>query len=132
MFGFMTRYVNTKYLSMFALAASFVLISIFGIGFETIAGLSVIAAIAGFCTNAGVVGLFALMASMLPTDLRAGGTGFIIGMGRGGAALGPVVAGLVFASGAGLLAVSILMAMGSAVAFLALIGLRYNRSQHAS
>jgi membrane protein DedA with SNARE-associated domain len=40
----------------------------------------------------------------------------VIGIGRGGAALGPVVAGYLFVSGFGLLAVSIVMGLGAVVA----------------
>ena len=130
--GFLTRFMNTKILVLVALIASVALISIFGIGYDTIIELSVIAALTGFCTNSGVVGLYALLASILPTDLRAGGTGFVIGMGRGGAALGPILAGVLFASGGSLLLVSIVMALGSAVAFLALTRLPYTKGETAA
>jgi benzoate transport len=130
--GILTRFLNTKHLVLVALLASVALITIFGIGYETLFELSVIAALTGFCTNSGVTGLYALMASILPTELRASGTGFVIGMGRGGAALGPILAGVLFASGASLLVVSIVMALGSAVAFLALFGLPYREAKKAA
>ena len=37
-----------------------------------------------------------------PTEVRAGGTGFVIGFGRSGSVLGPILAGFLFAAGAGL------------------------------
>jgi hypothetical protein len=53
--------------------------------------------------------------------VRASGTGFAIGVGRGGAALSPMLAGLLFQTGFGLQEVAIIMASGAAVAALALL-----------
>jgi hypothetical protein len=41
--------------------------------------------VCGFFTNAGIVGLYTLLALAYPTHLRATGTGVVIGAGRGGA-----------------------------------------------
>lgn len=54
--------------------------------------------VARFCTNAGAVGLYALIAPGFPSAMRAGGTGFATEVGRGCAALGPVIAGFIFGS----------------------------------
>ncbi|HEX8902134.1 MFS transporter [Vitreimonas sp.] len=122
--GLFSQRFDVKWLVAGALVASAGMLTVFGLGYETLAQLSFVAAAAGFCTNAAVVGLYALMASYLPTEVRAGGTGFVIGMGRGGAALGPVVAGVMFAAGSDLLQVSVAMAGGSVLALAALIALR--------
>jgi benzoate transport len=122
--GLLSQRFNVKGLVIGALVLSIGMLVVFGRGYDTLLELSLVAAVTGFCTNAAVVGLYALMASYLPTELRAGGTGFVIGVGRGGAALGPIVAGIMFASGATLLQVSIAMAGGSALALAALILLR--------
>lgn len=105
------------------MAASVMMVAAFGQGQADLAGLSWAAAAAGFFTNAGIVGFYALIAASFPTAVRAGGTGFVIGVGRGGAALGPIVAGLLFVGGFGLPAVAALMALGSLFAALALLGL---------
>jgi lysozyme family protein len=63
--------------------------------------------------------------------VRAGGTGFVIGVGRGGAALGPILAGFLFKNGATLQTVALTMALGSVVAAVALVLLRY-REQHVA
>ena len=63
--------------------------------------------------------------------MRAGGTGFVIGVGRGGAALGPVIAGFLFESGYGLSMVAVFMAMGSICAALALVLLGRPRNSAA-
>jgi benzoate transport len=122
--GLFSQKLNVKYLVIGALVLSAGMLTVFGLGYDTLTQLSLVAASAGFCTNAAVVGLYALMASYLPTQLRAGGTGFVIGVGRGGAALGPIVAGIMFSAGADLLVVSIAMAGGSVLALAALIALR--------
>jgi hypothetical protein len=66
---------------------------------------------------------------VFPTHVRATGTGFAIGVGRGGAALAPVCAGYLFQAGLGLQIVSICMAAGSLIAVLALLGLRETRAE---
>jgi MFS family permease len=86
--------------------------------------LSIVAAAAGFFTNSGVVGLYALFAHNFPTELRAGGTGFVIGVGRGGSAAGPIIAGLLFVAGSGLPMVALCMALGSILAAVAVMLLR--------
>ena len=53
----------------------------------------------------------------------AAATDFAIGVGRGGSALAPALAGFMFASGIGLQAVAIVMATGSLIALLALAAL---------
>ncbi len=125
----LTYRIAVRKLVIVAMLASTVLVSLFGQGQETLAGLALIAGAAGFCTNAGVVGLYALFAKVFPTQLRAGGTGFVIGIGRGGAALGPIVAGFLFNAGFGLSIVAVLMGMGSLVAAGALLLLRERDDQ---
>ena len=106
-----------------SMLGSTVMVAVFGLGQADLAGLSWAAAAGGFCTNAGVVGIYALVASSFPTANRAGGTGFVIGVGRGGAALGPVVGGLLFQAGYSLPIVAGIMACGSLIAAAALLAL---------
>jgi predicted MFS family arabinose efflux permease len=100
--------------------ASVVMVAWFGQSPADLQRLSLAAAIGGFCTNAAVVGLYALVAVSFPTAIRGGGTGFVIGVGRGGAALGPVVGGFLFQAGLTLPLVAAIMACGSLCAALAL------------
>uniref|UniRef100_UPI00345C0A22 MFS transporter n=1 Tax=Sphingomonas bacterium TaxID=1895847 RepID=UPI00345C0A22 len=111
-------------LTVVAMLASTLAVIAFGRGQSDLAALSLIAVIAGFATNAGVVGLYALVASAFPTHLRATATGFVIGVGRGGSALAPALAGLLFKAGYGLPTVAALMALGSLLAALALFTAR--------
>jgi benzoate transport len=127
----LTYRVAVRKLVIVAMAASTVLVALFGQGQETLGGLTLIAGAAGFCTNAGVVGLYALFAKVFPTSVRAGGTGFVIGIGRGGAALGPIVAGFLFTAGFDLSFVAVLMGSGSLIAAGALLLLRERRAAPA-
>lgn len=120
----LTYRIAVRKLVIVAMVASTVLVALFGQGQETLGGLALIAGAAGFCTNAGVVGLYALFAKVFPTSVRAGGTGFVIGIGRGGAALGPIVAGFLFTAGFDLSLVAVLMGSGSLIAAGALLLLR--------
>lgn len=104
-----------------AMLASVVMVNVFGQGQADLQGLSLAAAAGGFCTNAGMVGLYAITAASFPTSVRGGGTGFVIGVGRGGAALSPVLAGFLFQSGLGLAPVAMVMAGGSLLGALALL-----------
>lgn len=99
-----------------ALVAAFTLVVIFGAGSRDLATLSLIVAIACFFINAAVVGLYPIMANAYPARLRATGTGFVIGIGRGGSALGPIIVGYLFKSGASLMTVSLVMGAGAVVA----------------
>jgi benzoate transport len=125
----LTQRVGVRPLVIVAMLLAAVMVTVFGQGQADLAHLSLVAGIAGMCTNAAIVGLYAIVAQSYPTAVRAGGTGFIIGVGRGGAALGPIIAGFLFARGSGLPIVAVVMALGSLLAAAALLALRY-REQH--
>ena len=122
--GWLTHHIKVRVLVIAAMAGAVIMINVFGQGQADLTQLALVAAIAGFFTNSAIVGLYALFAETFPTHLRAGGTGFVIGVGRAGAALGPVIAGFLFQSGFGLPMVSFVMALGSLVALFMLLMLR--------
>ncbi|MDV3455970.1 MFS transporter [Sphingomonas sp. HF-S4] len=99
-----------------AMLVGFAAIGVFGLGMRDLTAMSLAVACAGFFVNAGVVGMYPLLAQTYPAALRASGTGFVIGIGRGGSAAGPLVAGALFASGSGLLTVSLVMGIGGLIA----------------
>lgn len=99
-----------------AMVAAFLCIVTFGLGGWSLPQLTLICAAAGVFVNSGVVGLYPLMSQVFPAQLRASGIGFAIGVGRGGAALGPLAAGALFSSGYDLLAVSTIIGAGALVA----------------
>lgn len=124
LFSAMVLKLQLRTLLIGIMIASTVMVVIFGQGQADISGLSLAAATAGFFTNAGMVGLYALVAESYPTAVRGGGTGFVIGCGRAGAALSPVLAGLLFQAGVGLSMTAAIMASGSLLAAAAIMLLR--------
>lgn len=123
-FGLAATRVGLRKLTIFTLFVSSGMIVWFGRGAGDIVALSAIVAIAGLFTNSAVVGLYSLFAKVFPTHVRATGTGFAIGVGRGGSALAPILAGYLFQAGFGLQSVAIVMGTGSLLAAAALLMLK--------
>jgi benzoate transport len=78
--------------------------------------LSWLCAGAGFCTNAAIVGMYSIFAQAYPTHVRAFGTGFAIGLGRGGSVLAPILAGYLFTAGYSVAAVATTMSFAALLA----------------
>lgn len=112
-FGLLTQRFSVKGLTIGVLLLSTVAVTFFGQTPADLQQLSIICAIAGFCANAGIVGLYAIIAQAFPTHVRAFGTGFAIGVGRGGSVLAPIAAGFLFTAGYTLPTVAFIMALGS-------------------
>jgi benzoate transport len=123
-FGLLTQRFGVKPLTIALLLLSTVTVTLFGRSPADLQRLSMICALAGFCTNAGIVGLYAIIAQAFPTHVRAFGTGFTIGVGRGGSVLAPIIAGFLFAAGYSLPTVSLTMALGSLLAAGVLLWLK--------
>lgn len=119
--GLLSLKYRVRALVVISMFAGAVLVAIFGRGQSELSGLSAVAAVAVFFINAGIVGLYALFAQSFPTEIRATGTGFVIGVGRAGAAIGPVAAGLLFQAGFSLQLVAVLMGAGCLAAALILL-----------
>jgi benzoate transport len=123
-FGLLTMRFGLKPLTITLLVLSTVMVTLFGRTPADLERLSLICAMAGFCTNAGIVGLYAIIAQVFPTQVRAFGTGFTVGVGRGGSVLAPIIAGFLFNAGYSLPVVSLTMASGSLLAAAVLIMLK--------
>ena len=122
--GFLTQRFGLRPLTITVLLLSTLMVTLFGRGQATLQQLSLVCAAAGFFTNAGVVGLYAIFAQAFPTHVRAFGTGFAIGIGRGGSVLAPIAAGFLFQAGQSLQTVAFIMALGSLIAAVMLLMLR--------
>ena len=120
LFGLLTQRFHLFKLTIGALLLGTAMVILFGTGFDNLYQLSLVSAAVGFFTNSGVVGLYAILAQVYPASTRATGSGFAIGMGRGGAVFAPILAGFLFAAGQGLQTVSVIMALGSTLAAVAL------------
>lgn len=128
--GLLTMRFGLKGLTIAVLVLSTILVAIFGQTPPDLGDLGLVCFFAGFFTNAGIVGLYAIFAHAFPTHVRATGTGFAIGVGRGGSVLAPAVAGYLFVAGHGVPFISILMSLGSLVAAGVLVFLKLTPDVH--
>ena len=118
--GLLSLRFGLKRLTMAVLAMSTVMLAVFGHTHANLGQLAIVCAVTGFFTNAGIVGLYGILAQVYPTNLRATGTGFAVGTGRAGSILAPIIAGFLFRAGYGLEIVALIMGIGSFVAAVAL------------
>jgi benzoate transport len=134
LFGLLAGRVGLKPLTIVIMAMNAVTIILFGRTPDDLNTLTWLAIAVGFFGNAAISGMYSIVAYAFPTHVRATGTGFVIGVGRGGAVLSPWLAGFLFDPTRQLTAlpvdklpwVAIIMAMGSLLAAGVLIFLRPN------
>ncbi len=122
--GLMTLRLDLKKLTMATLALSAVAITLLGRIPADLGYIKVIATFCGFFGNSGIIGMYALFPVAFPTHVRASGTGFTIGMGRGGAILSPIIVGFMFQFGLLLSTVSMLISTGALISAGVLIFLK--------
>ena len=114
--GLATLRFNVKRLTIAAMLLGAVAVTLFGRSAADLTQLSLLAAAALFFTNAGIVGMYAIFAHVFPTHVRSSGTGFAIGVGRGGSVIGPPLAGFLFDQHYALPTVSMVLALGTLTA----------------
>jgi benzoate transport len=132
LFGLLTLRYNVKALTIAMLVLSTIAVTIFGTSSADLQQLSIVSAIAGFCANAGIVGLYAILAQAFPTHVRASGTGFAVGVGRGGSVIAPIIAGFLFEGGLALPLVSLALGTCSVLGAIALYFLRLDSDRVAA
>lgn len=126
--GILTLKFDLKKLTIGSMVLACILVAIYGNAPPDITQITVLCVAAGFFTNAAINGMYAMFAHAYPTHLRAAGTGFAIGFGRGGSILAPVAAGFLFQGGMGVPTVSVIMAMGSLLAAVTLLFLKLDKA----
>jgi MFS family permease len=114
--GLLAMRYNVKFITIGVMLVSTVMVTLFGLAPPDLIQLILICMCAGFFTNGAITGMYALFAQAFPTHVRAFGTGFAVGVGRGGSVLAPNLAGALFAADLGRPTVSMVMAVGSLVA----------------
>jgi MFS family permease len=119
--GFLTLKYDLKRLTMGAMIMSTVTVMIYGSVGSDLVQMTLICVVCGFFINAAINGMYAIFAHAYPTQVRAAGTGFAIGLGRGGSILAPIIAGYMFAGGIGVPFVAAILALGSLFAAVALM-----------
>ena len=114
--GLLGMRFGMKPLTIIVMILSTVTVMNFGFTSADLDRLSWACAAAGFCTNAAIVGMYSIFAQAFPTHVRAFGTGFAIGLGRGGSVLAPILAGFLFQEGYSLPAVASTMSVAALLA----------------
>lgn len=122
--GLLTLKYDLKRLTIGAMIMSTVSVMIYGSVGSELLQMTLICVVCGFFINAAINGMYAMFAHAYPTQVRSAGTGFAIGVGRGGSILAPIAAGYMFAGGVDVPYVAAILACGSLLAAIALLFLR--------
>jgi MFS family permease len=115
LFGFVMARLGIRWPTALALLIGSLMVASFGLGRGSLSGWQLATVLTGFFTNAAISGYYAAFARGFPAYARATGTGFVLGVGRLGAAGSPLIAGALFTllGNDELLTVSVVMALGS-------------------
>lgn len=111
---------SMKRLTIAVMVLSTVMVTVFGHSPADLQRLSLVCAASGFFTNGAIVGMYSIFAQAFPTHVRAFGTGFAIGIGRGGSVLAPMLAGFLFQAGYSLPSVATTMSFAALCAAVVL------------
>lgn len=130
-FGLLTNRFDLKRLTIACMILGAVFNTLFGQTPADLVIMSALVASTAFFTNAAVVGMYALLAQVYPTQARAFGTGFSVGFGRGGSVMSPIIAGFLLQFNIGLPVVAFLMGLGSVFAAIALLFLKVDNGDDA-
>lgn len=123
-FGLLATRYNLRPLTIIALIGAAGMIFWFGRGAADLSALTAVVTVGGFFANSAICGMYTLFAKVFPTHVRSTGTGFAIGVGRGGAMLAPVLAGYLFHAGLGLQFVALVMGSSALLAAILLFLLK--------
>jgi MFS family permease len=117
LFGFLLRKWDIKGPTIACAVLGSAAVAAFGMGSDTLWGWRVATFLTMFFLNAAIVGYYAAFARGFPAFARATGTGFVLGVGRAGAAGSPIIAGFLFTAlgNSQLLAVSSIMSIGAII-----------------
>lgn len=96
--GFLTLHVRPARLTPLLLALAGVALLIFGNVSMSVGGALAMAFIIGLTLQGGYNGMWPIAAGAFPAETRATGIGWVMGIGRGGAVVGPIMAGYLLAA----------------------------------
>jgi benzoate transport len=97
--GYRSATSGLRFMITAFMAIAGALMIVFGYLGNEVTALMVVAIAMGFFGQAGFIGLYSVAARLYPTQVRATGIGWAIGLGRVGAIIGPSVAGLLIGLG---------------------------------
>ena len=116
LYGFAASAVGPRRLGGFFMAGFFLATAFFGVTPGNTAALLVATLLTGFCLFTSATALYVVVPAAFPSTVRSTGTGFSIGMGRAGAIIAPLVAGLLIGNGWSREAYCIVLAVPALVA----------------
>ena len=119
-----TRFLPIRPLMALCLILAAIGVAMFPYFTETLQSMKFVGFITGLFIFAAISGFFGLFAVSYPSSLLGSGSGLVLGVGRGGAVLGPMIPGFLFAAGMVLENIAIIMAGGSFLAGVAVLFLR--------
>lgn len=103
---------------------SAVSLAAFGLSAPNIASMFVFATLISFFTLGGFSGLMIVTSRQYPAQVRSTGVGGVVGFGRFGAVIGPVLGGLLIGSGVELSGSYVVFALFAAIPFVTLLMVR--------
>ena len=115
LFGLFLKKFDIKGPTIGAALIGVVAVAWFGLGHGDLGAWRLAAFFTMFFLNAAIVGYYVAFARGFPAYARATGTGFVLGVGRAGAAGSPIIAGFLFTAlgNAQLFTVSLIMCVGA-------------------
>jgi benzoate transport len=118
------RFLPIRPLMVLCLVSAAAGVAVFPYFTETLQSMRLFGFVTGLFIFAAISGFFGLFAVSYPSSLLGSGSGLVLGVGRGGAVLGPMIPGFLFAAGLLLPTIAIVMASGSFLAGVAVMFLR--------
>ncbi|MEP4149223.1 MAG: MFS transporter [Halioglobus sp.] len=122
------RFLPIRFLMALCLISAALGVAVFPHFTGTLESMKLIGFVTGLFIFAAISGFFGLFAVSYPSSLLGSGSGLVLGVGRGGAVLGPMIPGFLFAAGMALENIAIIMASGSFLAGVAVLFLRLQKN----
>lgn len=96
--GWLSKKYSVQKVAALMLVTAFIVVTAFGFSANVLPLLFTLIAFIGFTIFGAMAGLYATAPAVFPPQIRATGTGIVLGLARLGATLGPYVAGLLIAA----------------------------------
>ena len=126
--GIIARFIPIRPLMISCLTLAAIGVAAFPHFTETLESMKLVGFLTGAFIFAAISGFFGLFATSFPSSLLGSGAGLVLGIGRGGAVLGPMIPGFLFAAGLALTQVALFMAAGSFLAGLTVLFMRQEKT----
>ncbi|QIQ20979.1 MFS transporter [Zophobihabitans entericus] len=96
--GWLSRRYSVQVVTAVMLIVGFVAVVLFGFSQNVLIILLSLITLIGFTLFGAMAGLYATAPKVFPAEIRTTGTGFVLGIGRLGATIGPYLAGILIAA----------------------------------